>query len=188
GDEFSVLDKSIPTNGQMDLFSTTTTTITTTEIVTEISVENVAINNIHNTTHEYVLADTAEKQVALAEQLASLDSFCFDTETTGLDANLADIVGLSFSFENAKAYYVPTPADREGAQAIVDIFKPVLENPNIEKIGQNIKYDILLLARYGVKVQGSLFDTMLAHYLIDPDTRHGMDVLAENYLNYSPVS
>ncbi|WP_286898261.1 MULTISPECIES: DNA polymerase I [Sphingobacterium] len=188
GDEFSVLDKSIPTNGQMDLFSTTTTTITTTEIVTEISVENVAINNIHNTAHEYVLADTAEKQVALAEQLASLDSFCFDTETTGLDANLADIVGLSFSFENAKAYYVPTPADREGAQAIVDIFKPVLENPNIEKIGQNIKYDILLLARYGVKVQGSLFDTMLAHYLIDPDTRHGMDVLAENYLNYSPVS
>lgn len=188
GDEFSVLDKSIPTNGQMDLFSTTTTTITTTEIVTEISVENVAINNIHNTTHEYVLADTAEKQVALAEQLASLDSFCFDTETTGLDANLADIVGLSFSFENAKAYYVPTPADREDAQAIVDIFKPVLENPNIEKIGQNIKYDILLLARYGVKVQGSLFDTMLAHYLIDPDTRHGMDVLAENYLNYSPVS
>ncbi|WP_286775045.1 MULTISPECIES: DNA polymerase I [Sphingobacterium] len=188
GDEFSVLDKSIPTNGQMDLFSTTTTTITTTEIVTEISVENVAINNIHNTTHEYVLADTAEKQVALAEQLASLDSFCFDTETTGLDANLADIVGLSFSFENAKAYYVPTPADREGAQAIVDIFKPVLENPNIEKIGQNIKYDILLLARYGVKVQGSLFDTMLAHYLIDPETRHGMDVLAENYLNYSPVS
>ncbi len=105
-----------------------------------------------------------------------------------MDANLADIVGLSFSFENAKAYYVPTPADREGAQAIVDIFKPVLENPNIEKIGQNIKYDILLLARYGVKVQGSLFDTMLAHYLIDPDTRHGMEVLAENYLNYSPVS
>ncbi|MGE8428652.1 MAG: DNA polymerase I [Sphingobacterium sp.] len=188
GEEFSVLDKSSPTNGQMDLFSTTTTTITTTEIVTEISVENAAINNIHNIAHEYVLADTAEKQVALAQQLASLDSFCFDTETTGLDANLADIVGLSFSFENAKAYYVPTPADREGAQAIVDIFKTALENPDIEKIGQNIKYDILLLARYGVKVQGTLFDTMLAHYLIDPDTRHGMDVLAENYLNYSPVS
>lgn len=188
GEDFSVLDKSSPTNGQMDLFSTTTTTITTTEIVTEVSVENAAINNIHNTAHEYVLVDTNEKQVALAQQLASLDSFCFDTETTGLDANLADIVGLSFSFENAKAYYVPTPADRDSAQAIVDIFKGALENPNIEKIGQNIKYDILLLARYGVKVQGSLFDTMLAHYLIDPDTRHGMDVLAENYLNYSPVS
>lgn len=188
GEDFSVLDKSSPTNGQMDLFSTTTTTITTTEIVTEVSVENAAINNIHNTAHEYVLVDTNEKQVALAQQLASLDSFCFDTETTGLDANLADIVGLSFSFENAKAYYVPTPADRDNAQAIVDIFKGALENPNIEKIGQNIKYDILLLARYGVKVQGTLFDTMLAHYLIDPDTRHGMDVLAENYLNYSPVS
>jgi DNA polymerase-1 len=190
GEEFSVLEKSSPTNGQMDLFSTTTTTttITTTEVVTEIGVENAAINNIHNTAHEYVLVDTKEKQVALAQQLSSLDSFCFDTETTGLDANLADIVGLSFSFENAKAYYVPTPADREGAQGIVDIFKEALENPSIEKIGQNIKYDILLLARYGVKVQGPLFDTMLAHYLIDPDTRHGLDVLAENYLNYSPVS
>ncbi|WP_312186987.1 DNA polymerase I, partial [Sphingobacterium sp.] len=161
---------------------------TTTEIITEITVDNGPINNIHNTAHEYILADTKEKQEELAKQLASLDSFCFDTETTGLDANLADIVGLSFSFEHAKAYYIPTPPNREEAQAIVDIFKAVLENPHIEKVGQNIKYDILLLARYGVKVQGTLFDTMLAHYLIDPDTRHGMDVLAENYLNYSPVS
>jgi len=189
GEDFSVLDKSAPTSGQMDLFSTTVTTVTTTEVITEeVIVENTAINNIHNTAHEYALVDTREKQVELAQQLASLDSFCFDTETTGLDANLADIVGLSFSFENTKAYYIPTPADRDGAQAVVDIFKAALENPDIEKVGQNIKYDILLLARYGVKVQGTLFDTMLAHYLIDPDTRHGMDVLAENYLNYSPVS
>ncbi|WP_293957332.1 MULTISPECIES: DNA polymerase I [unclassified Sphingobacterium] len=188
GEDFSILDRSAATTGQMDLFSTTTTTITTTEIVTEVSVENAAINNIHNTAHEYVLVDTQEKQKELAEKLSSLNSFCFDTETTGLDANLADIVGLSFSFENARAYYIPTPADREGAQAVVDIFKAVFENPNIEKVGQNIKYDILLLARYGVKVKGPLFDTMVAHYLIDPDTRHGMDLLAENYLNYSPVS
>jgi len=187
GEDFSILEKNISTNGQMDLFATTAT-VTTTEIITEITVDNGPINNIHNSAHEYILADTKEKQEELAKQLASLDSFCFDTETTGLDANLADIVGLSFSFEHAKAYYIPTPPNREEAQAIVDIFKAVLENPDIEKVGQNIKYDILLLARYGVKVQGTLFDTMLAHYLIDPDTRHGMDVLAENYLNYSPVS
>jgi len=187
GEEFSILEKNTSTNGQMDLFATTAT-VTTTEIITEITVDNGPINNIHNTAHEYILADTKEKQEELAKQLVSLNSFCFDTETTGLDANLADIVGLSFSFEHAKAYYIPTPPNREEAQAIVDIFKAVLENPDIEKVGQNIKYDILLLARYGVKVQGTLFDTMLAHYLIDPDTRHGMDVLAENYLNYSPVS
>ncbi|WP_293885270.1 MULTISPECIES: DNA polymerase I [unclassified Sphingobacterium] len=188
GEDFSVLDRSASTTGQMDLFSTTVTTVTTTDVTTQAIVDNTEINNIHNTAHDYILADTQEKQKELAEKLSSLNSFCFDTETTGLDANLADIVGLSFSFENARAYYIPTPADREGAQAVVDIFKTVFENPNIEKVGQNIKYDILLLARYGVKVKGPLFDTMVAHYLIDPDTRHGMDLLAENYLNYSPVS
>ncbi|QIH36831.1 MULTISPECIES: DNA polymerase I [Sphingobacterium] len=189
GEDFSILEKSAPVNGQMDLFAVQTTTITTsTAIEIEASSENIVLNNIHNTTHEYRLVDTRDEQEKLAKELATKDSFCFDTETTGLDANLADIVGLSFSFETAKAYYIPTPANREEAQRIVDIFKPVLENPAIEKIGQNIKYDILLLARYGVKVQGTLFDTMLAHYLIDPDTRHGMDVLAENYLNYTPVS
>ncbi|RKO73661.1 DNA polymerase I [Sphingobacterium puteale] len=189
GEEFSIFEKSAPVNGQMDLFAVQTTTITTsTAIEIEASRENIVLNNIHNTTHEYMLVDTRDEQEKLAKELTTKDSFCFDTETTGLDANLADIVGLSFSFETGRAYYIPTPANREEAQRIVDIFKPVLENPAIEKIGQNIKYDILLLARYGVKVQGTLFDTMLAHYLIDPDTRHGMDVLAENYLNYTPVS
>lgn len=187
GDDFSILEKNAPVNGQMDLFATQTTTNTTSTAI-EVSSENIVLKNIHNTTHEYTLLDTTEEQEKLAEELNSKSSFCFDTETTGLDANLADIVGLSFSFETGKAYYIPTPANREEAQRIVDIFKSVLENPAVEKIGQNIKYDILLLARYGVKVQGALFDTMLAHYLIDPDTRHGMDVLAENYLNYTPVS
>lgn len=187
GDDFSILEKNSPVNGQMDLFATEITANTTSTAI-EVSNENIVLKNIHNTTHEYTLVDTTEEQEKLAKQLNSKSSFCFDTETTGLDANLADIVGLSFSFETGKAYYIPTPANREEAQRIVDIFKSVLENPAIEKIGQNIKYDILLLARYGVKVQGALFDTMLAHYLIDPDTRHGMDVLAENYLNYTPVS
>jgi DNA polymerase-1 len=189
GDDFSILEKNSPLSGQMDLFAVQTTTVTTTtDIAIEVSNENIALKNIHNTAHEYTLIDTTEEQEKLAKELAAKESFCFDTETTGLDANLADVVGLSFSFETGKAYYIPTPANREEAQRIVNIFKPVLENPAIEKIGQNIKYDILLLARYGIKVQGTLFDTMLAHYLIDPDTRHGMDVLAENYLNYSPVS
>lgn len=189
GEDFSILEKNAPVNGQMDLFAVQTTTVTTsTAISPEMSSENTILNNIHNTTHEYILVDNTEEQEKLAEELASKNSFCFDTETTGLDANLADVVGLSFSFEAGKAYYIPSPENREQAQLVVNIFKSVLENPAIEKIGQNIKYDILLLARYGVKVQGTLFDTMLAHYLIDPDTRHGMDVLAENYLNYSPVS
>lgn len=189
GDDFSILEKNSPLSGQMDLFAVQTTTVTTTtDIAIEVSNENIALKNIHNTAHEYTLINTTEEQEKLAKELAAKESFCFDTETTGLDANLADVVGLSFSFETGKAYYIPTPANREEAQRIVNIFKPVLENPAIEKIGQNIKYDILLLARYGIKVQGTLFDTMLAHYLIDPDTRHGMDVLAENYLNYSPVS
>jgi len=187
GDDFSIFEKNAPINGQMDLFAIQTTANTTSTVI-EVSSENIVLKNIHNTTHEYTLLDTTEEQEKLAEELNSKSSFCFDTETTGLDANLADIVGLSFSFETGKAYYIPTPANREEAQRIVDIFKSALENPAIEKIGQNIKYDILLLARYGVKVQGTLFDTMLAHYLIDPDTRHGMDVLAENYLNYTPVS
>ncbi|MEI2270572.1 DNA polymerase I [Sphingobacterium sp. ML3W] len=187
GDDFSILEKNAPINGQMDLFAIQTTANTTSTVI-GVSSENIVLKNIHNTTHEYTLLDTTEEQEKLAEELNSKSSFCFDTETTGLDANLANIVGLSFSFETGKAYYIPTPANREEAQRIVDIFKSALENPAIEKIGQNIKYDILLLARYGVKVQGTLFDTMLAHYLIDPDTRHGMDVLAENYLNYTPVS
>lgn len=189
GDDFSILEKNTSSNGQMDLFAVQTTTVNINTAITAVeSKENTAVNNIHNTTHEYILVNTTEEQEKLAQELTTKDSFCFDTETTGLDANLADIVGLSFSIETGKAYYIPTPANREEAQAIVDIFKPALENPAIEKIGQNIKYDMLLLARYGVKVQGALFDTMLAHYLIDPDTRHGMDVLAENYLNYKPVS
>lgn len=171
------------TSGQMDLFSLPQDA----EILEEDTFAG-PVNNLENTTHEYILVNTKVEQETLAKQLSSLTSFCFDTESTGLDANLADIVGLSFSFEKGKAYYIPTPEDRQQAQEVINIFKPVLENDQIEKVGQNIKYDILLLARYEVAVKGPIFDTMLAHYLIDPDTRHGMDVLAENYLNYKPLS
>ena len=183
GEMANSTESSKTTTGQMDLFSLP-------QDVQMIEEENYAgpVNNLENTPHEYILVNTKEKQEALAAQLSTRTSFCFDTESTGLDANLADIVGLSFSFEKGKAYYIPTPADRQQAQEVINIFKPILENDQIEKIGQNIKYDILLLARYQIAVKGPIFDTMLAHYLIDPDTRHGMDVLAENYLNYKPLS
>lgn len=183
GENNSVTDSSKNTNGQMDLFSLPQQA----DIEEEVPYSG-PVNSLENTPHDYSLVNTKEEQEALAEQLETLSSFCFDTESTGLDANLAAIVGLSFAFEKGKAYYVPTPADRDQAQEVINIFKPVLENEQIEKIGQNIKYDILLLARYQVGVKGPIFDTMLAHYLIDPDTRHGMDVLAENYLNYKPLS
>lgn len=143
--------------------------------------------NLQNTPHTYILADTTASQQELAAILAGQHNFCFDTETTGIDANTADLVGLSFAIESGKAWYVPVPPDRDGCINVLAHFKPVFENPSIGKTGQNTKYDILLLARYGVLVNGPLFDTMLAHYLIDPDSRHGMDMLAESYLGYTPV-
>lgn len=187
GEDFSVAENSKGTSSQMDLFASPLP-LPDHMINEEAETPASAANNIHNTAHEYILVDQILDIQRLAEDLNNQTIFCFDTESTGLDANTADIVGLSFAYEKGKAYYVPTPADAEQAQQIVDILKPVLENPNIKKVGQNIKYDILLLSRYSVKVQGELFDTMLAHYLIDPDTRHGMDILAETYLGYNPVS
>ena len=97
-------------------------------------------------------------------------------------------MGLSFCLKPGTGFYIPLPADQKETQQIVDEFRPVLENENIGKIGQNLKYDILVLKWYGIHVKGKLFDTMLAHYLIDPDTRHNMDLLSENYLNYRPIS
>ncbi|MGI4729752.1 MAG: DNA polymerase I, partial [Janthinobacterium lividum] len=144
--------------------------------------------NIDNTDHTYFLVDTPEKRKELIELLSTQKSFCFDTETTGTDANQCELVGLSFSIKIGEGYYVPVPADQIETQQIVDEFKPVLEDQEIMKIGQNLKFDILILKWYGLNLAGALFDTMMAHYLIDPDTRHNMDLLAENYLGYTPVS
>lgn len=148
----------------------------------------VPLNTIENTTHNYQLVDTPESRKALVELLMAQESISFDTETTGTDANLAELVGLSFSIKPGEGYYIPVPAEQDEAKKIVEEFRSVLENETIKKIGQNIKYDMLILKWYGLDVKGVLFDTMLAHYLIDPDTRHNMDVLSENYLNYSPIS
>ena len=144
-------------------------------------------NTIDNTEHDYQLMDTPEKHAELVALLEKQTSISFDTETTGVDANEAELVGMSFSFEANKGYYVPTPADRNEALAIVAVFKSVLENPNIEKIGQNIKYDALMMKWYGVDLQGTYFDTMIAHYLCEPDLRHKLDYLSQSYLNYKMV-
>ncbi len=148
----------------------------------------VAAKNIENTPHTYHLADTAEKRAALIALLNQQKEICFDTETTGTDANNCELVGLSFAIKPGEAWYVPVSANQQECQQVVNEFKAVLENSSIAKIGQNIKYDILVLKWYGVSIKGTLFDTMLAHYILDPDSRHSMDILAENYLGYSPVS
>lgn len=185
GEDFSVGDvASKATSGQMDLFASEPMPIEDNTSAPFVSPNK----TIKDTDHAYTLVESIEEIKELVAILSKQQKICFDTETTGVDPLLADIVGLSFSFEKGKAYYVPTPSDRVLALNIVSQFKPVFENSAIQKIGQNIKYDILLLSRYDITVQGDLFDTMLAHYLIDPDTRHGMDILSETYLGYTPIS
>lgn len=178
------------TNGQLGLFDApaSNTYVATETMVEETIVERVEYKTIATTLHSYHVMDTPELRQGLISYLSKQNEFCFDSETTSLDTIHAELVGLSFAYVAGEAYYVPVPEDKAEAQAIVNEFKEVLENKNIVKIGQNIKFDILVLKNYGIEVGGKLFDTMLAHYLIDPDTRHGMDVLAENYLGYKPVS
>lgn len=144
--------------------------------------------NITNTDHEYHLIDTPELRKRLIKYLLLQEEICFDTETDSLEPIEANLIGIAFSYKSGEAYYVPTPLDKEGAKAIVEEFSEVFEHEQIVKIAQNAKYDIQILKNYGMSVKGPIFDTMLAHYLINPDTRHNMDVLSENYLNYTPVS
>jgi DNA polymerase-1 len=145
-------------------------------------------NTLENTTHSYqsIQGDLGIK--LLLQNLLKQQSVCFDTETTGLDALHAELVGISFSYEKGKAFYVPFPENQEEAQTLANSFIPFFENEAIEKIGQNLKYDLKILSNYSITVKGKLFDTMIAHYLINPDMRHNMDILAETYLKYSPQS
>lgn len=184
GDDFSVIDNNKNNTGQMDLFSSPEIN----SIPSSENTENSTASTINNTDHEYILVDNDNLMHDLANKLSQQNIFAFDTESTGLDAMTAEIVGLSFSFKKGEAYYVPTSGNLEEVQKTLNIFKSMLEDTTIKKVGQNIKYDILLLAKYDINVKGQLFDTMLAHYLIDPDTRHGMDILSETYLNYTPIS
>ena len=187
---------------------------TTEEIKTEIQIKNVSqkdnlqfdlfaapgsgnvskdssvtgFNNLANTSHFYQLVNTPFSRKLLLDNLLQQSSVCFDTETTGLKALEVELIGIAFSWEIGKGYYVSIPEDQKVAQHIVDEFIPFFNSLTIEKIGQNLKYDIKVLSNYDIEVKGKLFDTMIAHYLINPDMRHNMDVLAETYLNYQPMS
>lgn len=148
----------------------------------------VVYRTIATASHDYQTVDTPELMASLVNYLGQQEEFCFDTETTALDALQAELVGIAFAYRAGEAFYVPVPPEREKAQAIVEIFRPVFENDKITKIGQNLKYDMLVLKNYNLEIQGPLADTMLAHYLLEPEQRHGMDRLAMNYLNYEPVA
>lgn len=145
-------------------------------------------STIHTTPHSYHIISTDEEIEGLVRYLLQLKEFCFDTETTKLDAITAEIVGLSFAYYPHEGYYVPVPANQEEAYMVMAKFKTVFESEQILKIGQNIKFDLLVLKNYGIELKGKMFDTMLAHYLLEPDMRHNMDAMAESYLQYTPVS
>jgi DNA polymerase I len=154
----------------------------------EVSTNPDEVKTIENTEHHYHLVDTSEKRTSLIDVLKKSSAFCFDTETTGIDPHQSELVGMSFSVKPGEAWFVNLPENYNDCLAIVQEFKDVFEDEKIEKTGQNLKYDISILKWYDVEVKGSLFDTMLAHYIIQPDMRHNMDLLAETYLNYRPVS
>ena len=149
--------------------------------------KNSILTRLEDLSYDYQLVDNKEKMAVLAEKLLAQKFFSLDTETTGIDPITAELVGMSFSFAENQAFYVPVPANREEALTIVNIFKPAFENPDSLKIGQNIKYDLIMLANYGVTLKGKMFDTMIAHYVLQPELRHGMDYLAEIYLKYETI-
>lgn len=149
--------------------------------------KNSILTRLEDLSYDYQLVDNKEEMAILAEKLLAQNFFSLDTETTGIDPITAELVGMSFSFAENQAFYVPVPANREEALTIVNIFKPAFENPDSLKIGQNIKYDLIMLANYGVSLKGKMFDTMIAHYVLQPELRHGMDYLAEIYLKYETI-
>ena len=149
--------------------------------------ENSNLTRLDDLVFDYQLIDTEEKEDQLLQNILTQPILSLDTETTGTDPIRAELVGMSFAYAENQAFYVPVPADRTEAQRIVDKFKPVFENPQTLKVGQNIKYDMLVLANYGVEIQGPMFDTMIAHYVLQPELHHGMDYLAEIYLHYETI-
>lgn len=153
----------------------------------QVVVSTSGMKALENILHKYVLIDTKVKRSNLISQLFIQKSVCFDTETTGLDMFTSDLVGLSFCYAEGEAYYVSLPEDKTESKEVLREFKVFFENDRIEKIGQNMKFDLLMLWQYGIELKGKLFDTMIAHYLVQPELRHGMDYLAEIYLNYRTI-
>lgn len=149
--------------------------------------KNSNLTRLEDLDFDYQLLDSEEKIDDFLQIIVTKDFFSLDTETTGTDPITAELVGMSFSFAENQAFYVPVPANREEALAIVKKLKPVIENEKTLKIGQNIKYDMLVLGNYGIEVRGPMFDTMIAHYVLQPELHHGMDYLAEVYLKYETI-
>lgn len=167
-------------NQQLDLFSENTPDESD-------SVKNMHSRRLENTPHEYKLVDNEEEMRKLLDFFLTQPTVSLDTETTSTNPIDAELVGLSFAAEEGKAFYVPIPDNREKAETIVNIFKPLYESPQIMKVGQNIKYDMEVLMRYGVNLSAPMFDTMIAHYLLQPEQHHGMDYLAETLLDYETI-
>jgi len=168
---------------QGDLFAELLPVQNQSEEVSEYS----GLQELKDIPHTYHLVDKNDEMANLAGRLAKEKSCCFDTETTGLDPITSELVGMSFAFEEGEAYYVPVPADFEKTKQITELFRPFFEDEKIEKVGQNLKYDIIVLKKYGIHVKGKLFDTMIAHYLLNPELRHNMDYMAETYLKYRTI-
>lgn len=184
----------VPEGAQMDLFGAAPASAAMAEKADTNGNEEtpeagtlVVDKNIHNTPHHYQLVESHTDIQALVDKLSAHREICFDTETTHIDPNLAELVGLSFSVQPGEGYYVPCSPNREACLAVLDLFKPLFDNPAITWVGQNIKFDLLLLKWYGIEPAGSLFDTMLAHYVIEPDGKRSMDWLSATYLGYEPV-
>jgi DNA polymerase I len=177
----------VPEGVQQDLFGNAVDSPVAKETEEPELAPVTAEKNITNTIHNYICADTAEKRMSLITQMLGEKEISFDTETTGIDANNADLVGLSFSWRAGEAYYVPVPPERESVLKILSEFRPLFENPDRIWIGQNTKFDLLVLKWYGMEIKGKLFDTMLAHYVIDPEGKRSMDLLSAQYLGYDPV-
>jgi DNA polymerase I len=177
--------------GQMDLFGNIIMPEETVVEETEVNEEETAMvvdKNINNTAHNYLLVQTDEAIEKLLATLNEHTEICFDTETTHIDANQADLVGLSFAVKPTEGYYVPCPEDREGCIKILNKFETLFNDTSKTWIGQNLKYDLLMLKWYGFTLAGNIFDTMLAHYVIEPDGKRSMDLLSAKYLGYEPVS
>lgn len=171
----------IANNGQMDLFAPAGAgTISPTEDTIQSK------QTLVNTPHAYQYIDSPLAFSLLMEKLLKQKSVCFDTETTSINALEAELVGIAFSWGNHKGYYLPFPDDQKDAQKIIEQIRPFFEQEGIEKVGHNLKYDLKVLSNYNLSVKGPLYDTLIAHYLINPDRRHGMDILAASYLNYEP--
>ena len=171
---------SIPANGQLDLFA---------EFPADGSLftENTSFESLKTVTHDYKLVENEEEMQKIRDYFLTNEILSLDTETTSTSSIDAELVGLSFAVKEFEAFYVPIPAEREKALQIVNIFKPVYENPKILKVGQNLKYDLEVLRNYNIQLQGPMWDTMIAHYLIQPELRHNMDYMAEIYLNYKTI-